>query len=160
MKSLGTIMRTQRHDCDQHLGIVDFINHAVLLVDASRPRLCICHKLQRFHQCHNVFLALQSRERSSWGVGGGNIFLHGFHVAGVGKECVAGRTDLIGVNLAGRFQQLACQPVAVFLRERKAFDESPESVKCQCGHNSYFFCFWAQKYAVSPRRPNFFQKID
>lgn len=43
------VMRTQGNDSHIHLGVVDFINHAILLIDASRPRLFKDIMLQMLH---------------------------------------------------------------------------------------------------------------
>ena len=39
MKLLLAVMRAQRNNSNIDLGIVDFVNHAILLVNAARPCL-------------------------------------------------------------------------------------------------------------------------
>ena len=182
------VMRTQGNDSHIHLGVVDFVNHAILLVDASRPRLfkdvvpqmlhlprasawmflqfyqhvgnllqrCLVatlfdddklslgslrqkygigHGLQLIDKGHHVVLALQPCKLGSRLMRLVNVSLHGFHVAGIGKEVIARRADVVRVDTERRLCELANQPFAVFLREREALDERPKLVHCQCCHN-------------------------
>lgn len=59
---LVTIMRTQRHDRDIDFKVVNFIDHAIMLVDAARLRLFKDEMLQVFYlarSCARVLLQLQ-----------------------------------------------------------------------------------------------------
>ena len=58
------IMRTQRHHGNIDFEVVDFIDHAVLLVDAARPSLFEHKTLQVFHlpcSCSRMLL-----KRACW----------------------------------------------------------------------------------------------
>ena len=81
MKLLLTVMRAQRNNNNIDLGIVDFVNHAILI-----------------DKCRNVFFALKTREFCPRLMGFGNVVFDSLHIARVSKESIARRTDLIGVD--------------------------------------------------------------
>ena len=59
MMSLFTIMRAQGNHRNINFEIVDFVDHAILLVDAARPSLLVNKMLQVFHlssTCTRMFL--------------------------------------------------------------------------------------------------------
>jgi len=62
MKLLLAVMRAQRNNSNIDLGIVDLVNHAILLVNAARPCLFKNKMLQVFHLTSTstrMFLKLQ-----------------------------------------------------------------------------------------------------
>ena len=62
MHLLIPIMRTQGYDRDIDFKVVDFVNHAILLVDAARPRLFKYEVFQVLHlpsSCSRMLLQFQ-----------------------------------------------------------------------------------------------------
>ena len=85
MKLLLTVMRAQGNNSNIDLSIVDFVNHAILL-------------LQRIDKCRNIFFVLKTREFRPRLMSLGNVFFDSLHIAGICKESIARRTDLIGID--------------------------------------------------------------
>lgn len=55
MKLLLAVMRAQRNNSNIDLGIVNLVNHAILLVNAARPCLFKNKMLQVFHLTSNQY---------------------------------------------------------------------------------------------------------
>ena len=78
------VMRSQGDDCNVDFGIVDFVNHAILLVDAARPCFLKGIVPQMFHltgACARMLLKFHEHA--------GNLFECGF-VATLFDDCKLG----------------------------------------------------------------------
>ena len=85
------IMRTERHHGDIDFEVVDFVNHAILLVDSARPSLFEHKMLQMFHlPCPCSRMLLKFKEHIGNLLDGGPVaaFLDGceFHLRLLGKK--------------------------------------------------------------------------
>ena len=59
-------MRAQRDNGDVHFEVVNFVDHAILFVDASRPRFFIDKMLQVFHlPCTCAWMLLKFNKQVS-----------------------------------------------------------------------------------------------
>ena len=64
MKSFVPIMRAQRNNGNVHFEVVNFVNHTILFVDASRPSFFIDKMLQVFHlPCTCTWMLLQFKQQ-------------------------------------------------------------------------------------------------